>query len=89
MSRKTALILIIIVSITVCFELFSPQASAAADDKKNSAAREEIVLSFMNTMNDEENETLFELIKEYGAKNPDVKIQIGRASCRERVYHPV
>lgn len=80
MSRKNALILIVIVNIIACFELFSYAAPAAAADKKSAGTAEETVLSFMNTMNDEENETLFELIKEYGAKNPDVKIQIENVS---------
>ncbi len=44
-------------------------------------------LSFLNTMNDEENETLFELIKEYGAKNPDVKIQIENIAFYDAKNH--
>lgn len=38
------------------------------------------ILSFMNTMNDEENETLFELMKEFSVKRPDVKINVENIS---------
>ncbi|HNY10411.1 MAG TPA: extracellular solute-binding protein [Candidatus Wallbacteria bacterium] len=37
-------------------------------------------LTFMNTMNDEENETLTELISQYSQKHPEIKIQVENVS---------
>jgi arabinogalactan oligomer/maltooligosaccharide transport system substrate-binding protein len=75
MNKIPRLFLILIVP--VIFSLISASAASSYAAEKG---KKEIVLSFMNTMNDEENETLFELVKEYGAKNPDVKIQIENVS---------
>jgi|GEM_PF-2325267 len=67
---------IAILTVVFLFILSTPLPAAYAAEEKKSGA----VLTFMNTMNDEENETMFELVKEYGEKNPDVKIQIENVS---------
>ncbi len=87
MINKKYLSLIIIVCLLsflppVCKNsIFAPHCFAKGADDKS------VVLSFLNTMNDEENETLFELVKEYGAKNPKVKIQIENISFYDAKNH--
>lgn len=76
MNRNAGLFLTLIACLAAFAAFCAPCLPAFAAEKGG----KEITLSFMNTMNDEENETLFELVKEYGAKNPGVKIQIENVS---------
>ncbi len=80
MIKIKFLFLIIIVCFASFFGHFYDNPFSAAPCLAKNAGDKTVVLSFLNTMNDEENETLFELVKEYGAKNPGTKIQIENIS---------
>lgn len=71
-----------LISVIFLFLLASAmqECRAAENNTAPPASQSEKVLTFLNTMNDEENETLFELIKEYKKIKPDVKIQVENVS---------
>lgn len=70
------------VAAAVFSALFFPSPSAAVQKAKDG-----IVLTFMNTMNDEENETLLQLVGEFSRKNPGIKVQIENISFYDAKAH--
>lgn len=74
MMRLSKVLFLQLLSIFIAASLLTPAFSA------DNAAPSQKVLTFMNTMNDEENETLSELVRQYSQKHPDIKIQVENVS---------
>jgi len=81
---NTRFLLKIFIAVFISSFLLTPAYSVSDAVQKDEKG---IVLTFMNTMNDEENETLIQLVKEFNQKNPQIKVQVENISFYDAKNH--